>query len=141
MTAVHLETIMKPWLVLLVLIGAVDVSVAQTYEGISRPFVLKAAIDTVLPEIRIVNPPLGGRSRWTTGDGKFVIKGSVSHRSGIKSVQANGTEARVESDGPFEATLNLTEGANPVTITVTSVTGTRATLKFEIVLDTTSPRE
>lgn len=132
---------MRSLLVLIILAGVVHVSIAQTYEGISKPFVLKAAIDTVLPEIRVVNPPLGGRSRWTTGDGTFVIKGSVSHKSGIKSVQANGTEARVETDGPFEATLNLTEGANPVTITATSVSGARATLKFEILLDSSSQRE
>jgi hypothetical protein len=124
-------------LLLLVLVG-MNMSTSQTFEG-RKAFKPKPGANTSVPEIRILEPPLGANSQWLTSNRNFPIKGVAEHATGIKTVQVNGTGTRVELNGYFEYVVSLTEGVNPITVTVTSSSGNQATSKMDIIFDSAPP--
>jgi hypothetical protein len=113
---------------------------AQTeQEAVSKPFILKPVENVAPPDIRIQEPPLGSLKQWVTTHSTLAIKGMARHSSGIRSVNINGTEARLEDNGYFTVEVPLEVGKSLVVVSAISNKGSEGTFKFNVVNDNNPP--
>lgn len=85
---------------------------------------LTVKVDSINPTITLI----GGAGAQTVNTAKGDISGAVSDGgSGMSSVTVNGTAVSITSGNHFSTTLDLSKGANTITIVVTDLAG-RTTL-------------
>ena len=68
----------------------------------------------------------------TVDEEEVLIRGSVSDISGVQSLEINGEEVTVASNGTFEKKLSLNYGKNPITVKATDRQGKPAEQPFVI---------
>jgi len=77
--------------------------------------------DTKAPVISIVSPTVKRGFKQTTKEKQIEVEGKATDESGIFEVLVNGSEATVQPDGSFKATVLLAVGDNTITVKATDV--------------------
>jgi hypothetical protein len=90
----------------------------------------KANSDVIPPRISLQSPAFGKDSVLKTSTKTLIVKGKVEDTGGIFEVVVNGIEAKVATDGIFQAEIPIAFGRNTVTINATDVSFNRSALKF-----------
>ena len=88
--------------------------------------------DTSPPEIFIYSPDNNSQTNEST----VSISGTILDKeSGIDKVTVNGAEISIASNGSFSTTVNLTEGANKITIIAVDKAGNRTTKILSVIYE------
>jgi hypothetical protein len=101
----------------------------QTYNMGTNTAQLEAAANRAssvfsAPTLVVANPANGS----TVATARLPVSGTATDRDAIKSVSVNGQLLGVGTGGGFATTLDLTPGANTITIVATSAAGTQTTV-------------
>ena len=114
-------------------------SVADSSEE-TKPSVSKSDSPSPLSD---TTPPTISIDMSTTGvmrvaTSQFTVQGSVIDDNGVDEVKVNDIIATVLEDGVFTATVQLSNGENPVRVTATDISGNMGTNQFTIVHESKS---
>lgn len=99
------------------------------------------AIDTVPPTLNVLSPVDNSYTNSTTLEVTGSTNDDTSTPVTVKVQVGSGTpqDAIVGEDGSFSITVNLSEGANTLTITATDAAGKETTITRTVTLDTGAP--
>lgn len=105
------------------LINEAEPEVVEGLKRIANIEIELAKKDKIAPTLEILEPLINSRS-ISIGEDKIAgakqsIRGIASDASGIRTLQINNTEVKVESNGYFEALLPINEGDNNYIINIT----------------------
>lgn len=93
-------------------------------------------VDTVPPALSVENPAEG----LVTNETELVVSGATSDTTSKPViVTVNGEEVAVNEDGSFSKTVNLSSGANVITVIATDKAGKSTTVTRNVTLDTGAP--
>ena len=93
------------------------------------------ALDTTPPTVSLTTPIDGSY----TGTANFIVTGSVSDSSGIKSLTINGAVVTLNGDGSFRTVAVLMDGGNTVTVIATDNANNQKTVIRTVLFDTSLP--
>src|ERR1051326_8179388 len=103
--------------------------------GNHKPITVTVNIDTQDPQIAITSPA----DNSVVGDpSHVVVTGTVSDISPL-TVKVNGQAATIAADGTYQATLDLTGSASPVTITAVATDAVNRTASAKVSVITVPP--
>ena len=109
---------------------------------------LVRVVQTVVRDIRapvfdrfVVDPSgtIGAAQTVVSGTAHDPVSDSEDREPGAIALAINGLSVPVLADGTFQVTLDLVEGANPITATMTDPTGNSETRTASVTRDTTAP--
>ena len=93
-------------------------------------------VDTIAPSLNVTAPTDG----FITNSSKVTVKGTTNDvTSSPVTLKINGTAVTVGSDGSFTHEVNLTEGANTITIVATDGAGKSTTVTKTVYMNTSAP--
>ncbi len=90
----------------------------------------KKNADIVPPKISLQSPVFDKDSLLKISTKTIVVRGKVEDAGGIFEVVVNGVEARVATDGIFQAEIPVAFGKNTIIVNATDVSFNRSSLKF-----------
>ena len=121
-----------------IVVTAVDKAGYET----SKTIVVVFKADPTIDELNVSNTYKQEEDTYYTYYDEVKLTGKVSDvGAGVDKVKVNGSEVEVAEDGTFEATLDLAEGENTVTICVADKAGyeTSKTIVVDYTPDTEDP--
>lgn len=90
----------------------------------------KKNADMIPPKISLQSPVFDKDSLLKISTKTIVVRGKVEDAGGIFEVVVNGVEARVATDGIFQAEIPVAFGKNTIVVNATDVSFNRSSLKF-----------
>lgn len=116
--------------------GNNNIAIAATDKaGNTASTITQVFLDTIPPTVIVTSPsnnmPLNTSSITVTGT-------ATDTHSGIGAVTVNGVSALISADA-YTANIQLTEGANPVTVTATDIAGNKSSTTIIVYIDNAPP--